>query len=415
MENIGMSIMELRKAKGVTQESLAEIVGVSIQAVSKWENGGCPDTALLPTIADFFEVPIDALFGRDPDKYSDIRQKVRQALFSKAVAKEGDLSVLGGTREMAQDFFEICFAVNQLFIAPDLKRHMETTAEVLEETKTDSKPHLLSRNIVDGCTTLMNLKGSPYFMLMTEPKDGWRSGLMDIEKYNNLFGILSDYDTLKTILWICERPVSSYGDSKKPLTKKGIQDKLGFSEEQTTKQIEILLNLKLITQQDIELDDVVTATYSPTLAQTPVLPLLVIANELINPLPSLNEKGYYGHRWNNGRTLIDMDSSNLAAAVNAKTINNIRSVLGVDFEILPEHFGPTRSFNNNGLILSWKFLDLQGYTLNPEDFAHNDNGNVFGSKLGDVFICISGDSKLYLYIDVGSSEWGRAYNNTLLD
>jgi len=62
--SIGQIIAGLRKTKGSTQEELATAVGISAQAVSKWENGGTPDTELLPAIADFFDVPIDRLFGR---------------------------------------------------------------------------------------------------------------------------------------------------------------------------------------------------------------------------------------------------------------------------------------------------------------------------------------------------------------
>ena len=51
---IGKNIADLRKKKGVKQDELARFVGVSAQAVSKWENGGVPDTELLPKIADFF-------------------------------------------------------------------------------------------------------------------------------------------------------------------------------------------------------------------------------------------------------------------------------------------------------------------------------------------------------------------------
>ena len=62
--SIGQRILELRKTHGSTQEELANVVGISAQAVSKWENGGAPDTELLPAIADFFNIPIDRLFGR---------------------------------------------------------------------------------------------------------------------------------------------------------------------------------------------------------------------------------------------------------------------------------------------------------------------------------------------------------------
>ena len=62
--SIGQVILELRKSKGSTQEELANFIGISAQAVSKWENGGLPDTELIPVIADFFDVPTDRLFGR---------------------------------------------------------------------------------------------------------------------------------------------------------------------------------------------------------------------------------------------------------------------------------------------------------------------------------------------------------------
>lgn len=63
---LGNKIAELRKEKGMTQEALANELGVSNQAVSKWEaNQSCPDIQLLPQIAELFNVTIDSLFGRE--------------------------------------------------------------------------------------------------------------------------------------------------------------------------------------------------------------------------------------------------------------------------------------------------------------------------------------------------------------
>ena len=66
METIGKRISMLRKEKELKQDELAEILGVSPQAVSKWENDvTCPDISLLPKIADTFGVSIDALFREE--------------------------------------------------------------------------------------------------------------------------------------------------------------------------------------------------------------------------------------------------------------------------------------------------------------------------------------------------------------
>ena len=54
-----------RKKHGMTQESLAQKLGVSNQAVSKWESDQCcPDVMQLPKLADVFEISMDELFGR---------------------------------------------------------------------------------------------------------------------------------------------------------------------------------------------------------------------------------------------------------------------------------------------------------------------------------------------------------------
>ncbi|MCL2204677.1 MAG: helix-turn-helix domain-containing protein [Defluviitaleaceae bacterium] len=76
IDNVGASIAALRKNKGVKQEDVAKAVGVSPQAVSKWENGGTPDTELLPIIADYFGVSIDRLFGRTKADFSHIEADV---------------------------------------------------------------------------------------------------------------------------------------------------------------------------------------------------------------------------------------------------------------------------------------------------------------------------------------------------
>ncbi len=64
MIKINEQIAFLRKQRGLTQEELAGALGVTNQAVSKWESAQCcPDIQLLPDIADYFGVSIDELIG----------------------------------------------------------------------------------------------------------------------------------------------------------------------------------------------------------------------------------------------------------------------------------------------------------------------------------------------------------------
>lgn len=64
--HLNEQIARLRKKNDMTQEKFASLIGVSNQAVSKWEAGACcPDIQLLPEIADCFRVSIDALFATE--------------------------------------------------------------------------------------------------------------------------------------------------------------------------------------------------------------------------------------------------------------------------------------------------------------------------------------------------------------
>ena len=63
-ESMGQIISNLRKEKGMTQKELAEILGITDKAVSKWERDlAYPDTALIPQIAELFGISTDDLLS----------------------------------------------------------------------------------------------------------------------------------------------------------------------------------------------------------------------------------------------------------------------------------------------------------------------------------------------------------------
>ena len=62
--DIGRTIRELRQERGITQETFAEALSVSVQTVSRWENNvNAPDLSVLPQLAIFFRVSTDYLLG----------------------------------------------------------------------------------------------------------------------------------------------------------------------------------------------------------------------------------------------------------------------------------------------------------------------------------------------------------------
>ena len=61
-KTLGERIAEKRKARGLKQDELAEMLGVSAQAVSKWENDvSCPDIMTLPSLAEKLGCTVDEL------------------------------------------------------------------------------------------------------------------------------------------------------------------------------------------------------------------------------------------------------------------------------------------------------------------------------------------------------------------
>ena len=77
---IGEKLKKLRRNRDLTQEEVANHIGISFQAISKWERGdGYPDITMLPTLANYFEVSVDELIGMEEissaQRLDDINQK----------------------------------------------------------------------------------------------------------------------------------------------------------------------------------------------------------------------------------------------------------------------------------------------------------------------------------------------------
>jgi len=318
-KSIGEHIAELRKQKNVTQsvtqEALAEAVGVTVQAFSKWENGGSPDAALLPRIADFFEVSIDSLYGRasDPPKpdTTEIMMQVRKHLASFADIAPGNWGKFGNTREVTKELFDICYGSYWLYMHPDVnqvpgrmeadvKHKLEKFAEQGHEEGGgyDLPPQksMYGHNIVAGCRMYMDTINLPFFMLMLEPEGGWRRALPSAEEYAEFFKILSDPGMLKMLLCVMETDLSKHF-SAHYLAKHS-----GLEQDKVQAAIDFMLEKSIITKNEhLVLDDNEMEVYSPNHNESILLPLLAMARILVY---DIRLGGGNGYRWNDDDSLI---------------------------------------------------------------------------------------------------------------
>lgn len=137
---LGEKIRTLRKGKNISQEVLANYLGVSFQAVSKWEKGETlPDVTLIPAIASFFEVSTDELFDFNR---LETEQKVLQLCGEIAgYRNEKPDAAEKAYRDLLKKYpgNDIIMA-NLLYVLPSLNKHEETISmckTVMESTKYD--------------------------------------------------------------------------------------------------------------------------------------------------------------------------------------------------------------------------------------------------------------------------------------
>ena len=141
MIKLGEKIKSLRKQKNISQEVFANYLGVSFQAISKWENGNTmPDVTMIPAIASFFGVSTDELFDfnvlemeKQIDEICDEAYKYR---FSDTPKSEAIL------REGLQRFPGNEIILNNLLYSLYFQEKIEDTITLcktlIESTKDDS-------------------------------------------------------------------------------------------------------------------------------------------------------------------------------------------------------------------------------------------------------------------------------------
>jgi transcriptional regulator with XRE-family HTH domain len=148
--NIAGNLKRLRKQREITQEDLANFIGVSFQAVSKWECGdGYPDITILPVLANFFDVTLDELVGmneiKNQAKLEDILRKVYDLASEKANKTVEIVELLRGALKIFPDNYQLLAE-----LATFLHVYPAQTKE--EKDKNYNEAIKISERILEFCT-----------------------------------------------------------------------------------------------------------------------------------------------------------------------------------------------------------------------------------------------------------------------
>lgn len=234
-------IARYRKAAGMTQEELGKAVGVSTQAVSRWECGGTPDVGLLPAIADRLGVTIDALFGREEGTPQNI-----DALFTQWLR-----TFPSGERMNA--LFRL-LATNLLSIFFDRKIMVIETKGLAATCYADELPGgarvwMRSQFTSDeGLILGIFSEDFPIFLLLPEPPEGYASQFSSNGDYRKLFSTLSREGCLELLLSLYEKKFSYY-------TASTLSKQTGLPLEQVEGLLPSLVDCHLLLERSMELDD----------------------------------------------------------------------------------------------------------------------------------------------------------------
>ena len=259
-------IAALRKERGLTQEQLGNLVGVSAQAVSKWEKGGTPDVELLPILSRQLGVTIDALFGMEGGEKEDPAEAVGRWL-------RGFPS-----KERLNQFCHLVWRAKQYFLSEADSEIVLPKTDYPETCKLaygdGSELLLLSQIVTQGGIFFdVHAEDLSFVTLWPRPKDGWAQWLAPKEDCRALFAVLARPGCLELLEYVCNRKIGWFSSSV-------VTKHLDLPHEDVESLLESLAAVGLLSSMELELEDGKTHVFE---AAEPwkLIPFLLLARTLM--------------------------------------------------------------------------------------------------------------------------------------
>ncbi len=250
--NVGENIARYRKEKGLKQSELGEHIGVSAQAVSKWENGGAPDVTLLPKIAQALDISVGMLFGESGGDWK------KQAL-AELIGDDPEAAV----EKVCGFLWELQKGISEPLGFSDVIKDVGFVNTPLGQANV--------RICQDSGIWLANIhQDFHYSLVMPEPADGFASVLAAPEEYEKIFSVLGRKNRCRVLLWL-------YGQ-KRPVSLHKIETQLHIPARDA---LEDLVDLGFAQKLEVELEEGVSVVYGP-LSNYSQLPFLYFLQSFLH-------------------------------------------------------------------------------------------------------------------------------------
>ena len=288
---LGKTIAALRRERGMTQEQLGQALGVSGQAVSKWENGGAPDVELLPSIADRLDVTIDTLFGRADEPALDMRATLLRWL-----------AAFPGEQRMDQLFRLLCCT----FMRPNYVDG-EMMGELMEALFRLPIKSCYSTDVVNNSEETIWLRSSiisetglqlaiptedfPMFLLMPEPTCGYEANFVENDRYRQLFSALALPGSLEILRTL-------FAKKRRYHSAAAIAKATGMTREDTERALTALVDCYVMKKSQVEQEDAPQEVYTLR-EEDSFVPFMLFSRWMCDPYDS-----YFCHWYNRDNPLL---------------------------------------------------------------------------------------------------------------
>ena len=236
--SMGKNIAYLRKSKGYTQEELGQKIGVTNQAVSKWENGGSPDLELVPLIATYFNVTTDYLFDMKDSDIVNIDKKV--AKYIQSFDLENRMNVV----------YDLAFKMSIATRGDEIENQEEFDEMISNDD--------MFSNIVgpEGIAITSLAKSNKLFIcLPKDDKSDYSKMLLSKDKQRKFCEYLSDEVFYDTLVFLHSRNGGNF-------TEQLLIDNLNITYDEAKSVLEKMEEYKIVSCSDVPINDTTMKLYA---------------------------------------------------------------------------------------------------------------------------------------------------------